>query len=61
MRFIGKIEEENKMKILNENANIVNIEKIRQLDEQIRKENSIAVYKSYAAFPIIRGGKYSDK
>ena len=49
------------MKILNENANIVNIEKIRQLDEQIRKENSIAVYKSYAAFPIIRGGKYSDK
>ena len=49
------------MKILNENANIVNIEKVRQLDEQIRKENSIAVYKSYAAFPIIRGGKYSDK
>lgn len=48
------------MKLLNDNANIHNIEKIRSLDDSIR-ESAITIYKSYAGFPILRGGKFSDK
>ncbi len=48
------------MKLLNDTADIQNIEKIRFLDESIKK-STICVYKSYAGFPILRGGKFADK
>ena len=49
------------MKILNENANIPNIEDIKNLDEKIRQTPQIAVYKSYAGFPVLKGGQFADK
>lgn len=48
------------MKLLNENADIQNIEKIKSLDNRI-KDSTICIYKSYAGFPILRGGKFADK
>ena len=49
------------MKILNENANIPNIENIKALDEKIRQVSEISVYKSYAGFPVLKGGQFADK
>ncbi len=49
------------MKILNENASIPNIENIRALDEKVRQQHRIFVYKSYAGFPVLKGGQFSDK
>ena len=49
------------MKILNENANIPNIEDIKTLDDKIRQTPQISVYKSYAGFPVLKGGQFADK
>lgn len=48
------------MKLFNDNLNPDDVALLTQIENQLEKEH-VDIYKSYAGFPVLRGGKYSDK
>lgn len=48
------------MKLFNDNLNAEDATLIAKIEFQL-KEKHVDIYKSYAGFPVLRGGKFSDK